>query len=436
MSHTSVLLIALGLGLVAGRPLQAQDVVGSDASQQRQSWSASFGGELRERFESSRYPAFGFSELERNAYFLHRAMMFGALRHAEDLHAFVEVVSGFTAGWSGSPPPTQDDALDVLQAYIEPSFGAANGRVSLRVGRQALAFGASRLVSVRESPNIRRAFDGVRAIWTQGEQHSVTAFFVRPVFPGRGVFDDSSSAAQRLWGAYATLPASAVKGLSLDTYYLALEREEVTFAVGIARERRHTAGARAFGARAGWDWDVEGAWQWGSFGQSSIRAWTLSIEVGFEHASLPLSPRVGLKANAISGDRNPQDRVLGTFNPLFPKLPYFSEANLATPANLLDVQPNVRFEFTHGLFMRVGWDGLWKHASADAFYSPPLAPVDGTTRTSARYIGWQASSSIEWQATAQIEFAAVYVSFEPGSVTRRSGGRSGSFFGAWMQWTF
>jgi hypothetical protein len=419
-----------------GSPLRAQDAAPSDMSQTTPSWSASFGGELRERFESSRYPAFGLREPERNAYFLHRAVLFGELRHAEDLLAYVEVVSGRTAGWAGSPPPTQDDALDASQAYIRSSFAVARGEVALLAGRQALALGASRLVSSRESPNIRRAFDGLKVSWTEDEQYSVTAFFVRPVMPHRGVFDDSSSAEQRFWGVYATLPITAVSGLFTDVYYLALDRVGATFAVGSARERRHTVGARAFGAHQGWDWDVETARQWGSFGQSSIRAWTVSIDVGFELVSLPLSPRVGLKADAISGDRNPQDRVLGTFNPLFPKLPYFSEANLATPANLLDAQPNVRFEFPHGLYVRLGWNGLWKHASADAFYSPPLAPVDGTTRTSARYIGWQASSSIEWQATAQVEFAVIYVSFEPGSVARQSGGRSGSFFGAWVQWAF
>src|SRR6185369_10088237 len=99
---------------------------------------------------------------------------------------------------------------------------------------------------------------------------------------------------------------------------------------------------RAFGKRKSWDWNIEGAWQWGSFAPAQIRAWTISIDAGFEFTRLPLIPRLGLKADAISGDGNMEDLRLKTFNPLYPKLPYFSEANLATPANLLDFQPNLR----------------------------------------------------------------------------------------------
>jgi hypothetical protein len=399
-------------------------------------WSACFGGELRERFESLRHPAFGLGESEDNAYFLHRAVLSGELRHATDLRAVVEVASGLATGSTSPLSPTQDDALDILQIYIERSFVVANGRLAIRSGRQVLALGTSRLVSIRESPNIRRAFDGVSATWSQDERRSVTAFYVRPVFPEHGVFDDSSSARRRFWGVYATLPIDTEKDLFIDTYYLGLERTTATFAIGEARERRHTMGARVFGEREAWDWNLEGAWQWGSFGESRIRAWTVSVDVGFELSVLPLSPRVGLKADAISGDRNPRDRELGTFNPLFPKLPYFSEANLATPANLLDVQPNVRFALTCDLHLRLSWNGLWKYAAADAYYAPPLAPVDGTSLTPARDIGWQASSLIEWQAAEHIELAATYVSFEPGSVVRQRGGRAGSFFGAWIQWKF
>ena len=436
MRYTFVSLAALSAGVVFGGPLRAQSVVRSDALQPAAAWSSSFGGELRERFESSRHPAFGLDEPARNDYFLHRAVLSGELRRGTDLRAFVELASGLTSGWTGAPPPTQDDALDVLQAYVEPSFAFANGRLALRAGRQVLALGASRLVSIRESPNIRRAFDGLRVTWSRDEHRSVTAFYVRPVFPERGAVDDRSSAEQRFWGMYATLPISTVDGLSIDTYYLALERADATFAVGEARERRHTVGARVFGEREEWDWNLESAWQWGSFGESRIRAWTVSIDFGFELAGLPLSPRLGLKADAISGDRNPHDGELGTFNALFPKLPYFSEANLAAPANLLDVQPNVSFALTHALSLRLSWNGLWKYTTADAFYAPPLAPVDGTSLTPARDIGWQASSLIEWQIAADVELAATYVSFEPRSVVRQEGGRAGSFFGAWLRWTF
>ena len=436
MRHQVALLAVLCVGFTPIEPCLAQTPGQQQEPNQASSWSFDIAGELRERFESSNDPVFGLATPAQNDYLLHRAVLSGEIRHGEDIRALVEVVSGLTSGWAGSPPPTQNDPLDLLQAYIEKSLPMAGGQLSLRAGRQELKLGASRLVSIRENPNIRRAFDGVRGTWTRAEGKSVSAFFVRPVQPEGGIFDDRSSSQLRFWGVYATAPVLRSRAwASTRTIWGSIVRMPSSHKV-----RRAScdirSGLRAFGEHEGWDWNIEGAWQWGSFGESRIRAWTVSVDAGFEISGVPMSPRIGLKADAISGDRDLHDRTLGTFNPLFPKLPYFSEANLATPANLLDVQPNVRLALTPRLSATVSWNGLWKHQQADAYYAPPLSPVPGTSMTQSRDIGWQASMLIEWQATPDVELAATYVSFEPRSVIEQADGRAGSFFAAWVQWTF
>ena len=84
----------------------------------------------------------------------------------------------------------------------------------------------------------------------------------------------------------------------------------------------------------------------------------------------------------------------------------------------------------------MSWDWLSKHRRADAFYAPPLSPIDDTTHTETRHIGAQASALLEWQATEQFELAATFVTFEPGSALRDAGGRSGAFVAAWIVWSF
>jgi hypothetical protein len=421
-------LAALGMASILTAPCRVQA--------EEQSWSFDASGELRERFESAKNPVFGLNSPAENNYLLHRAALSGEVRHGDDLRGFVEVVSGLTSGWQGLPPPTQEDPLDILQAFVEKKVPLSDGQLSLRAGRHAMALGSARLVSIRESTNIRRAFDGVRVSWTRGDDRSVTAFYLRPVFPEDGSFDDKSSIRERFWGLYATWPVPGIEGFGIDTYYLGLDRNDAVFAQGVAHELRHSIGVRAFGRRAGWDWNFEAAWQVGSFGEADIRAWTASLDAGFEFTSLPLAPRIGLKADAISGDEDPQDRRLGTFNPLYPRLNYFSEAIIATPANLLDLQPNVRLSLTDNLKVTVSWDRLWKHEVADAFYAPPLSPVQGTSLTRSRDIGWQACAQVDWRVTANVELAAAYVTYEPGAVIRQAGGRSGNFFAAWMRWAF
>ncbi|WNJ88490.1 alginate export family protein [Bosea sp. 685] len=394
------------------------------------------GGELRARYEAARAPVFGLSAPRRNDYTLLRSFLFADLHLGPHARAFLELASGFAPGWAGTPPPTQKDELDILQAFGEVTLPTAGGQIMLRGGRQEMSFGSSRLVSVRESPNIRRAFDGVRAAWIGAGDTRIDAFLVRPVSPQLGSFNDSNDRTQLFWGAYATTAIPALPGLKADLYYLGLERDEARFAQGVANEHRHTLGTRLFGKRGGFDWNVEAAYQFGSFGTAAIRAWTVSAALGYSFADLPFSPRLGLNADAISGDGNPRDNRLGTFNPLFPKLPYFSEANLAAPANLLDLQPNLTLSLTPKLNLTLGWNPLWKQAEADAFYAPPLSPVRGSAGGTGRFIGQQTSLALTWSATEHLTIGGTYVHYTPGERLKQAGAGSGEFLAGWAQVIF
>jgi hypothetical protein len=54
------------------------------------------------------------------------------------------------------------------------------------------------------------------------------------------------------------------------------------------------------------------------------------------------APRLGLKANAFSGNQQRGGRALGTFNPLFPRLNV--EGQFIVPSNLLEPYPSVTVE--------------------------------------------------------------------------------------------
>jgi len=46
-------------------------------------------------------------------------------------------------------------------------------------------------------------------------------------------------------------------------------------------------------------------------------------------------------ATVPSGDNNPNDKDLQTFNPLFPKGKYFGELSLLGPYNLINLHPSI-----------------------------------------------------------------------------------------------
>ncbi|TPM24796.1 alginate export family protein [Mesorhizobium sp. B2-3-5] len=396
----------------------------------------SLGGQLRIRSEFSRNPVFGLAAPERNDGLLMRTYLSADLRIGQFLKTYVELVSGQAPVWNGTPPPTQLDRLDLLQGYGELMLPTDLGGIMIRGGRQEMSYGSSRLVSVRESPNVRRSFDGVRAAWIASSNARIDAFVTRPVLPQDGIFDDKSDPGQTFWGVYGTGQVPDLPALKIDLYYLGLDRQNARFAQGTADERRHTVGARFFGEAGNFDWNVEAAYQFGQFGHDKIQAWTVSANLGYTFVNMPFSPRLGLNADAISGDGNLEDGTLGTFYPLFPKLPYFSEANLVAPANLLDIQPNVTLTLLPEVKLTFGWNPLWKQAEEDAFYGPAITPVAGTTGGTGRYIGQQFSTTLEWEVTDHLTLGGTYVNYVPGERIREAGGTSGSFAAGWATVSF
>jgi len=136
-----------------------------------------------------------------------------------------------------------------------------------------------------------------------------------------GIFDDKTDQKRRLWGVYAVGPLLG-PALRVDAYYLRFSRQDAKFDTGIiAHERRHSLGTRLWGRADAWDYNFEALYQFGTFGPSEIKAWTVASDVGYTARALLLAPRLGLKADIISGNRDPDDRTLGTFNALFPKGP-------------------------------------------------------------------------------------------------------------------
>jgi hypothetical protein len=388
------------------------------------------GGELRERYEWTRNAGFGIGRRPgapaEGQVLLQRLLLHADLRLDTHLRAFVQLgsLTGFGAR-GGALGATQDDRGDLVQAFADLSFQTRLGAMMVRAGRQELYFGSGRLVSEREGPNLRRAFDGVRGFVQQPGGLRLDGFVTRPVQPLRDAFDDRTNPGEAFWGLYATLPSGPG---GFDLYWLGYERERASFADGTGFERRHTLGTRAFGRAGAWDWDIEAAGQFGSLGPAAIRAWTLASDIGMRIGGLPWAPRLGLKANIASGDDRRDDGRLGTFNPLYPKVPYFTEAGLVAPANLIDLFPSLRVQPLPQVTLEFGWDLLWRQTTRDAFYRPvPFAPLRGTAGGGSPWIGHQIQLSARWQLGRHLELRAWYVHFTAGGTILHAGGRDVDF---------
>ena len=377
----------------------------------------SFGGELRERFEYYSAPAFDVHDERSNGYLLHRLLLHADLHLGRYLRTYVEFGDELEAGKDSPLSPTDVNMPIAPDRSIDPT---------LRVGRQEIQYGSQRLVSVREPPNIRRSFDGFRLNDNIGSI-KLGALAVRPVNVQDGIFDDETNGHQALWGTYNTFPVAALPGLNLDVYYLGFYNDQAKFGGVLGDETRHSFGTRIFGAAAGWDWNWELVGQVGSFHGDNIRAWTAASDSGYTFKTAPWTPRLGLKANIASGDDNSKDHELGTFNPLFPRLGYFSEAALVAPSNFFDVQPSITVQPWDSLTVSLSWDILWRETTNDAIYIEPNSPVNGTAGHGGNYTGNQIALDADWQIDRHIEAKATYVHFFAGNALKSAGGKDVDF---------
>jgi len=297
-----------------------------------------------------------------------------------------------------------------------------------------MGFDLQRFISVRDGPNVRQSYDAVWVDYERGLWRFIS-FYSHPV-QNRDLrpFDDYSNNHLTYGGFRAERQLTSDSSLSV--ILSRFTQDGARFPSVSGNERRNILDLHYAGKHAGIDWDLEAMRQGGDMGGDSIRAWAVGNLAGYTFAAAPWTPRLGLQVDAASGDKNRNDRQLNTFNPLFPKLPYFSEANLATPANLLDIQPNLTLTVTPRVTFNVGWNPLWKEAEQDAFYAPPLAAVTGTTGRSGSFMGQQLSTTVSWTIIDRLSISGTYVHYTPGDRLREIGGKSGDFFATWAQWQF
>jgi len=371
------------------------------------------GVELRLRSENFRNNVWGDAPAPDDSYLWTRFLPYADL-HVGRLRAFVQPVVAYAAGVAPSPGPVDQTRVDLLQGFAEVALPLGEGSEAVvRGGRQMLSLGTERLVGTRYGPNVPLAFDGVRADIRHGAA-TVSLFAMKPVQPRAGSFDDRSSPTRALWGAYAALPG-------LDLYYLGYRNRAARFGGVDGREERHSLGLRSHGTRGDWGWNVEGVYQFGRFAGRDIRAWTIGTEASRRFPSTPLAPKATLRANVVSGDRDPADGRVGTFNALFPKGKYFGELSPIGPTNIVNLHPSVDLDLGGNLSLGIAGMAYWRAARGDGVYDIPGNLIRAAGASRARFIGKEIEASVSWQATPELELSTSLSAFEAGRFLRETG---------------
>jgi hypothetical protein len=147
-----------------------------------------------------------------------------------------------------------------------------------------------------------------------------------------------------------------------------------------------------------------------------------------------VQPRLRVKLDYVSGDANPNDSTLKTFNLLYPKLTYFAENRLFVPANLYNYFPASEWKLREDLRLRTGCDWLWQDSKPDTFYLYPLIPLTGSQRTGSHYFGCEAIVDMERKATRHVQVNVSLGYFFAGASVRAANGKADVFIACWTSY--
>jgi hypothetical protein len=398
----------------------------------------SFGADVRERGDYFSNTNWG-SGPPGSAYLLQRYLLHADLHLGDRFRVFGELGSSLEEGRNGGPRPSIDeDKLDIHQAFIDVGlWRAGKDHLTLRTGRQEMAFGDQSFVSTRDGRNVRRSFDGFRLTGKFGDW-TADAFAVRQSTSKPDFFDDSLDHTTSFWGLYAVHPLRILPGGHVDLYYMGLDNKRVTYDKATGREQRETAGARVWGSVESWDYNQEYTFQWGRFGSGDIRAWAVATETGYRFDSRPFKPRVAIKADAYRGDHDRSSGTLGTFNALYERGPYFSYAELFGKRNLIALQPTVQLNLPRKITLTPNAAFYWRESTEDGLYSVAAGAVVVSGRRSRdRFIGSHVAAQLKWSVDRHTTVFAEYLHFFPGDFLKQSTpGRNINYATWWIEYRF
>jgi hypothetical protein len=339
-------------------------------------------------------------------------------------------VSGDTRGAApninNGASPDSDGPADLHQGYVTIG-NHKEFPVSLKLGRQELAFGDERIIGAFAWNNIGRVFDAAKVRW-QNSWFSADFFGGAIVIPEDNEFNKASDY-EHLFGMYATTRKVPKHSLDFYTLYRHIGRDNPN-QFGGAQLPGGTANSPApfnfsgrdvisIGTRlksnpgdfGNWDYTVELIGQFGSYindrpdagapltpGTTVVPgrpangnpnaprlnhvAFAGSGVLGYTFAETAMTPRVALEYNYASGDSDPTDGDHGTFDNFYPtNHKFYGYADYASLQNLHNVRLSCTIKPTPTTTLALEAQFMWLADTSDVFYNAGSIPRAGSPGT-------------------------------------------------------
>lgn len=267
--------------------------------------------------------------------------------------------------------------IDLRQLFFEIDKPVEEIPLTVKVGRQELSYGDERFVGPLNWTNTARVFDAVKLVYDPWDWLQLDTFFSQMVRnetkkADKTVHDDN------FYGFYAAY--KKIKDHMIDTFLFIRNNRDhslVSERTGIRGDlKEYTFGNRLKGKRGPVDYGTEYALQFGRRAHDKIEAWAFHQELGYTVLKRWGTPRVYAEYNHASGDRNPTDGIVSTFDNLFPTnhnkyglIDFLSLKNMNDVMLGTSVKPHAKLHLAsefHWFFLDAK-ESAWFNASGGVF---------------------------------------------------------------------
>ena len=360
-----------------------------------------------------------------------------------------------------------DDSFDLRQGYIEIG-NPKEFPLTLKAGRQILSYGDERVIGAFDWNNIGRTFDAVKFRWEE-KTWWLDAFVSSVVVPERGSYNQSdlfngneTEREQVFSGLYFNTVALGPQSIDLYALYLhenlKLAAGDTDFAtLGVRIKSKQGAFApeayapdgksMADGKSApppmkmkpvGLDYEFEGAFQTGEVRGLDLTAWAVHGGVGYTF-DVPWLPRVGVGYCYGSGDGDPLDGDIETFQNLFPtNHKFYGQMDAFSWQNIHDLELTTRFQPIKAVTLRADYHAFFLANTDDAWYRAngiaTVRPLTPAARNADNYAGSEVDVLVTWSVNKYLTVDAGYSHFFAGSYLGDTGAQDDADF-AYVQAT-
>jgi hypothetical protein len=353
-----------------------------------------------------------------------------------------------------------DDSVDIRQAWVEVGNPKAFP-LTARIGRQILSYGDERLVGAFDWNNIGRTFDAVRLRW-EARIWWVEAFASSVVVPERGSLNKSdlfngneTDRGQVFSGAYFETLALPFQATDFYLFHLH-ENDSARFADNpLGDTNFFTVGTRwksrpgAFAPRPasldgktaveaaprpiGVDYTVELAFQNGTVRGMDLAAFAGHGDLGYTFDAAGL-PRIAVGYSYATGDDDPADVDIQTFQNLFPtNHKFYGQMDLFSWQNMHDLEVNFKVSPIRQVTLRADYHAFWLETTEDAWYrangATMVRPLNAAARSASNYAGSEVDFLVTWVVNKHLQLEGGYSHFFAGEYLADTGPSDDADFG-------